>query len=1152
MGDFIFSNRYNTLGYYTGLVDGEDPLGVKLLENVALIAPSQPEPVSYTLEKAWNLAEATILILGETARYPAQLADLFRVWCKDRAEIRLAWIANPNDLPDAWNIAAFSLAEGEGGRVLDSNVELRLTAEPGGYSLQFDKGLVAALAGPSALTFTGGGIAFGREAAMLAVGSGGLQFVLDSDLGPSLRYEFALPPGEPLVTSLDALGLGFWYSACASGAQREAYRYPFLRGHPQHDGLACKAQVTPNLLLDPTVSLIEALPAGGVDANFVTWFRSLYGRSTIVAPQGPIGLVFNAAGEGAFGLSPQGTFTMRFSDQQAPELTPLDVSAAQRDEKLSCGAVGTECIVVPAGTEVFTLELVAGQPSAAATCDGQTGLGYETTTAWARLSAPVDLRYEAQPAGQGTLYDASKVSPGPIAILDYFRPVPILLPPGGSAPLLPLVPLAGLPQGEERCPIELETTAIAPARKAVLAMTESARIEAGGHAPRLPEGMVIGVGELRCAVTPGGLVATFDDTGWVDVSIAGFAEADAAFGNSGRLRFAGPKGIANPLRDALQTSQQFIVFSNPEAIREFFSDREAPLAGGEAIENNTRVTLRDWEFLLGPEHWGRHGTILIVKNTPTAMQDLIADSASWTAAAAFNKNVAAVSLTLQKIAREARADRAAGRERMAMATGGEAGSEEHDLDFFVDTVLDSPDWNGFLFLNAALGSPPDDLAGMRAGIDPRQLFAHHIGVTQTPFTSIEDLAQRSSALFGLIRCADSRPLKSDGISYKFRVRELGVQFADSDIRNFRSTVDLAIGRIFGQATRLANDESPVSQMIGTRHMRGTGAAYSFKSINRIELLLGGGPLRMVALEEGEFVTKVVPPKGAAQGITRTSFNFAGFLEFTCVGPAEAEAAQFDIFSFDQLAFSTLAVDMDFDVAQPDRPSYTFSIQNLDLIEAQSIARANSLFEGFPIKLDSLIYGTGSPESQGSMTVQLPGEGDQEQLPKDWYGFTQVIDMGTLSDVTGAAGLKANLLVAWGPKRGQYYMGFNISGPSLSGLGMEFNLLGVLKLRAYALQLLNKQRQWTLMMTGLTLSAFGISIPPGGTFQFYIFGVADPTGSGNSLGWYGAWVADPEKPKSKPLLIGDSGARGALPRPPRLRNSPRYRFLDQTPKEGELQ
>jgi hypothetical protein len=44
----------------------------------------------------------------------------------------------------------------------------------------------------------------------------------------------------------------------------------------------------------------------------------------------------------------------------------------------------------------------------------------------------------------------------------------------------------------------------------------------------------------------------------------------------------------------------------------------------------------------------------------------------------------------------------------------------------------------------------------------------------------------------------------------------------------------------------------------------------------------------------------------------------------------------------------------------------------------------------------------------------------------------------------------------------------------------------------------------LTFNGIALSLFGKSLPPGASFDIFIFGDPDPAAGANSLGWYGAY------------------------------------------------
>jgi hypothetical protein len=1123
-----FTNEYGSGSFYLGVIRGDNPLDVRLLGTLGFVLPGKLTPTSYSLAEAWAEEKGAIVLLGAQAANPRTLAGEIEKTLLDETGVRLVWIANPDALPSRWIRAIFPLRQDGEKRVLKRDVEMEITGEPGGYRFHFNEGLAIGIdAARDSLVFGDGIAQFGRGSARF--GAESMRTALANVTGPAFTFDFTVPGGHELVKGLDALGLGLWYSRQQVDGGRVAFRYPFFETNQKHGRLDCSARITPAALLEPVASRIDAYSPGEPAPYYTTWLRTVFDRRVLAqAPE--FAMLFNATQPGSYGLSPEGRFSLRFSNRAEDEAR---LKAADLDRSIACGGSGTERIVVaPALEDSLKLELKAGRPSAARDGDDTLSLADDTTTAWMRISASDKLVYEAQPDGQAAMYLATGMPESKVPLMPFLPLQAAIIPPEPAAQLLPMVPLAGLTGPTRDAAITLETAAIAPARKAQLGVADHAG-NAAAESPSwlLPANMRSGVkdaagDEQFTAITPRGLEANFTRTAngdrWDSVQIARLLKVLPD--NDGKLRFAGANGIVEPLLSALLTSQQFLVVSDPAAIKPFFSGDDA------------KVTLAGWEFLLDPDQWVKRGTILILKNTPVAMQALLGDLGSWTSASAFNRNPAATSRQLLSIAAEAREAVKTGQEQFAAITGELPENGEQDLKFFVETVLDSPNWNGFLFLSAQLGSIPKDLAGMRAGITPGQLYVHHLGVTQTPFTTLADLQNRSSSMFGLIRYYDTNDARGNGLAYDFRVRELGVRFVDSDIRDFRATVELSFGPVFGQRATL--DGGPaVATMMGVRHRRGTGDSYTFTTLGKIELKLGNGPLSRVDIEQGEFITMSVAAEPG--GLTRTAFNFAGSLVFL---PVTSGDEVYDILSFDALAFSDLSVRMEFANDQPQKPTYKFLIDDLQLSEARSKARKRSLYEGMPLKLDALIEGSAKPDTLGNMNVQLPMPA--VTLPARWYGVTQTLDLGTLSDVAGAAGLEAKLLTAWGPAPGQYYVGLNISGPGLSGAASELSLLGVLKLKVYALKLRHHEGQWTMLLQGVTLGVFSKTLPPGGAFEFYVFGVPDPSGSANSLGWYGAWLADqkkkPELAGSPPLLAGaaQSDAASVLPL---ISASPRLRF-----------
>ncbi len=80
-------------------------------------------------------------------------------------------------------------------------------------------------------------------------------------------------------------------------------------------------------------------------------------------------------------------------------------------------------------------------------------------------------------------------------------------------------------------------------------------------------------------------------------------------------------------------------------------------------------------------------------------------------------------------------------------------------------------------------------------------------------------------------------------------------------------------------------------------------------------------------------------------------------------------------------------------------------------------------------------------------------------------------------------------------------------PGSTGAKNELTVEGVLKITMFAVTLTYDGAAFLLKLTGIALSLFGKSLPPGGSFDIFVFGDPDPAAGANSLGWYGAYKKD---------------------------------------------
>lgn len=1097
---FRFTNHFGTEDLYLGFDGSESGIQGRLLFTTAYLAATAEEE-SYSLDQAWNSEEGLLLLLGEPVQNPAQFVDDVRSLTL-QTSTRLLWIANPSDEVSSWSTTEFELGPAEANhRILNKPALLWLTGDPLGYLLSIDAGCLFDIdTDTSTLRIRGDQapgekVSFGRGDRLLELSSSALDIDLHTSPGATFTFDFEIPGAAALVSWFDDLDVGMRYAYPIKNDGMGSVRFPVFSEHPALPELAVSARLMVSELTNGSSSYLRA--RFDEPTNFTSWFRTVAGRACLLKTS-EISLLFAwsptqkaPARPERLTLVPQADFDVSISAQ----VVSSESTSSPHDHELLCGSSGAEYIRLPEGGSEYRLQLVPGMPAFAAG-DAQP-LGDEATTAWVRFSSQVsELEYYAQPEGDATMFDATN-SRGSEAVpmLPYFPVIAAQIPMGDGAEILPWVALAGLSDDDADQGRRLEINAISPARKDQLSVARVAFLATGGDVPLLPDAARFDDESKLTAITPRGLEAEFTQPEgggpeWTAVQIARLLTP-----HQGQLRFSGENGIAEPLLSALLTNQQFLVISNPAAILPFFS-----------VEDETKIRLAGWEFLLHPDTWAAHGTILIIKNADAALGDLITDTGSWTSGSEFNRSISSTSRALQKIVEEAE-HRVAEKRELRSAAVGPAEGIASDFEYFVDVVVRSPTWNGFLFLNASIGELPDDLAGLRAGIKESQFFAHHLGVTQTLFKSIDELQATSSSMFGLILYEDRSARFGGGLDYAFRVEELDVLFRNSAIRDFRSEIALYVARLFGQLPTRPDAPQPDIRMEGVHQRRGDEDTYMFSTSEDLLFDLGSGPLQQVTILQGEFETLSVDP--SLDGSTCARFSFVGFLNFADVSPDSGASGLFDVFSFDELGFSQLAIDMSFENQKPRSPSFEFSIAPSQLIEAKSDARSGSFYEGFPMKLGSLVGSTDSaPGGLGFMTVDLPVE--QTSLPKQWFGIELQLDMGTLSDVAGSAGLEASILLAWGRKPDQFLVGLKL--PGSSGASAELSLLGVLKLKMYSLELRRSEKAWALLMNGMTLKVFSKELPPNGSFDFYLFGNPDPTGSSNSLGWYGAYLKNEEKKK----------------------------------------
>jgi hypothetical protein len=1061
------------------------------------IDPAGPPQASQrvTLDQAWTTG--WIVFCGRPVLDPgsfvASLRSVLGVATPDTAP--LVWIDEPNLGPRGWRLQSLASAPAVGVSLETAGLSFRggagataaltgtvATIQPGNSpgTLSNADGRTAPLSAPVTIQLTGTSAGCLETAVDLAspispTGPVGAPATLADVLDIGLRYFYRQPGTDNAIGSERFSVFDFTQAATVGG---------LLRLDPLHP-------------TDPERSALVFDPG----TQLVTWFRSPLGEPVVVETTGDSRLVFArrpattmTAGSDPVYAHPSGTFAVSFAR-----------------ERLLCGIAGNEYLDFDAEPPV-RLDFVPGQPAYAPTFDpGRTPATGATdptgataapggapavpelqtvaTTAWVRVVPQRRARYFSQPATASfyafggerpEVYQVGALPDEPQVV--WYFPIEVgTTSTTGGVVALPLVPHAGVTGTGAAA--QLEASVIQPARRAQIERAAAIPLTGPAVAPTVS------------VATPNGMIATFSTDGdqWYDVELGRTQDT------SGQANPAGPEvltlssvGTDPALRSALLDSQQFLVISDPA------------VAARHLDPAHRSVTLGGWRFDLDPARWADDGTVLIVKHGNQAITQMLSDLAEWTGAAAFNTDPGQVQARLLSFVGDARL--------LAAAPGGEA------YDRLVTDVLDAPTWNGTLVVNCAVQIPPD-LDGLVSGLDPGRLLAHHLGVEQTPVSvdsSSGRLTPEHSSMFAAIRYRDDRPAPASG--WQFTVRRLDVAFHNSVVTSLATTLELQLGDLFASPLVALDADGnptggpPVIELDGTHQNDGGVGRYLFVQDAPVRFAAQGA-LQGIRLDQVSFDSR---PAGA-DGALDVRFSFWGALSFTVHHFTDGnQLAACDLFSFDELRFSGLGVDLR--TTPGGAKSVAVDLSGLVLDQATSAVRPGSLLDRFPLHLVGLRHQAAdtSPKALGYLPVTTPIGASSVQSDA-WFGLECRLDLGSAGALGDIPALAASMLLAWSPGP-QSFIGLRLGVPGTTGSAspVETAIQSVLKLKIGGTVLWPDRQTFLLLLTGVSLTLLGIALPPGGSTNIALFG--DPLGGSTQLAWYGAWstpAAVPPPPAATP-------------------------------------
>lgn len=871
---------------------------------------------------------------------------------------------------------------------------------------------------------------------------------------------------------------------------------------------------------------------------------------------------------------------------------------------------GKPAYAPPATDQTRVARLAAREEEEEAAPPALTALG---TTAWCWVGGPAAARYYAQPE------DAPFYAGGDAGFLNFLEMATAALTSPDPSPAFPMVGYAGLDPAESDFAAEIEARGIAPERRRQIGISTRTQ-----WAPAPPEALAASVAELTAnggvtpAVAPMGLALGYAGDG---VPWSWLAIGNTGTGGDGLpdLRFTAVDGA---FRQALLSNRLFMVLGDPDAVMASASvayqltraslslikalppakgvpldvynavaqaaaragyrvyptetDFDAMLVGAVSTitTEQKRVFQRfagllspkigDWLFRMSPRNWlapdrsvSNNARLIFKFVNGRSLAELVADTAAWGWPEASSVDGLASSARddIQAIIRSAREADAVAR----------AKSLASPYARFID-VIDDPDWAGVLALSveSPLDSLPEPLQPLAAGIDPKNFYAHHLGLTATSFTSeggAIDFDVTSS--FGLIdyQNPEDQYFASD-ISFAFRVQQLTVGFENGKLSSFSSSAQLMANRLFGARTRLWPSEHGNNLILDGVYQTERDASgqsrdtflFALRSAGAFEL--GLSTLREVGVETARLVTvRAADPAGGDTTVT-AAFQLSGRLRFAepanfdpyCWGPATDEAEP-DVPVSTGLLYSNYAITMRFSLSNPTAVAFSIAESAITLDAANSVPRLNSLIARFPMRLTGLV-GTSDPQVTGTAPSSRTPEDDgfvsisaplqQGKLTQPWYGLVYEVDLGTLGALAGSVGLKVQLLAAWSPSNAPGVPRADYFGVALPGvekaLGVTLPLQGILDIGFRTIQFStyddgDGRRQYLMRLRDFGLHVLGLSFPPGKN-DITLFGNPDQN-SNTKLGWYAAYDSGKEeKQKAVPqlgtLLRNARPARGERP------------------------
>lgn len=841
--------------------------------------------------------------------------------------------------------------------------------------------------------------------------------------------------------------------------------------------------------LDPTdasrsyFSFTEQAGGGTADqAPIGSYFRTNAGLPVMLAPQPNARFVFapnpqatSPDANDPLYLVPSGDFLM---SSESGAGNRLQGGNAPHGPRLICGIGGNEYFDLLSGGQSNILSFTPGNAAYVPGLGSQQApendpLQGNATTSWITVKpAPTaEVNYYAQPQNaelyaegfpSGSTSNESSAGDSGARILGFLEVAAIGFTAGSPVPLVPLAPYAGIeyasisPDAVQR----IETGVLAPFRRTTLGY--GANAAAPIAAPPAPN-----------STTPQGLLANVSGSNWNSLLLGQSSD--------GSRQFLVNVASSNQLQQALQTNQQFIVVTDLKGVAYFQS----------------QISIGGWTFDFSTQPKppaGDYYNVLIFKYYSASIKELAAATQMWTNPSQFNAKPSDVSTWLGSYIQDAENQVSGGNTRFQS---------------FVDLVNDGS-WNGVLGLNVYIppGELPPEVQGLLGGIDLSKFSAHHFGIETNSVGSGFTLTR--SSLFALISYDNTSSgigaPRADG-DYSFKVLTLQVVFANSEVTDFNSQIQVTINNLFDVGANLEGGKDNSVVLQGTYESHNGASTYSFTAAGTYTFKLDSDLITDVTFTKVQFTTVSAAAGG---GDITSTFAFWGSIKFGTL-------AGFDFFSFDDLAFAGLSLSFTFNTANiggDNLPiqSFTFDPGDIRFDVSISKARQQSLLEYFPLRLTGFTYASGGVSISDLGYVQVASP--IANLAGDvTYALMFELDLGSIGALASPLkGFAADLVAGWNPQS-PGKVAFGVKLPESSGGKLQIGIQGVLLLTIQNFEFTtlpakdSTPQRYVLYMRGCTLEMFGATVPSSGSFSFVFFAPTEESASAalSNLGWFVAYA-----------------------------------------------